>query len=76
MVVSYGSSNILPALPFAKRGMRLRSVAKRQSASNRDGQFAGPHGLNHVLQILRVLFGHEGDRTHLRVFGGIGQERP
>ena len=49
------------------------SVAKRQSASNRDGQFAGPRGLIHVLQILRVLFGHEGDRAYLRIFGCIGR---
>jgi hypothetical protein len=54
-----------------KRSMPLGGVPKRDSASDRDRQLSRPHGLNRILQVLRVLFGYESDRAHLRIFGGV-----
>src|SRR5580698_1695225 len=51
--------------------MSLGGVPERDPASNRDGQFSCLDGLNHILQILRVLLGYESDRAYLRICGRI-----
>jgi len=56
-----------------QRGMRLGRVPKRDSTFDRYGQFARLHGLNHMLQVLRVLLGYESDRARLRMSGSIGR---
>jgi hypothetical protein len=68
-----GQQQYFAGATLRKRSMRLGGVPKRDPASDRDRQLSRPHGLNRILQVLRVLFGYESDRAYLRIFSCTGR---